>query len=59
MGIYIRHRKSDAKVWVDADFSGKWFPGEDKDNPDMESSLSGFIVSYLACPVIWKPQLQI
>ena len=54
MGIYIRPRDRNAKVWVDADFSGNWFPEEAKDDSDTARSFSGFFVSYLGCPVMWK-----
>ena len=37
-GIYIRPRYSDVKLWVDADFSGNFFPEEDKDDSYTERS---------------------
>ena len=57
MFIYIGPCDSDVKVWEDADFSSNWFPEEYKDNSDMARYRSGFFVSSLGCPVIWKSQL--
>ena len=58
IGIYIYPRDSNFKVWVGSDFSGNWFPEEDKDDSDKARSQSGFVVTYLVCPVMWtlKPQ---
>ena len=58
MGIYIRPRDSNVKVWTDSDFSGNWFREELKDDSDMAHSCSGFVVSYFGCPVMWMSQLQ-
>jgi len=45
-------------VWADADFSGNWIPEEAKEEPDTARSRSGYIMSYLGCPILWKSQLQ-
>ena len=58
MGIYIRPCNINVKVLADSDFSGNWFPDEAKDDSDTARSRSGFLVSYVGCPLMWKLQLQ-
>ena len=58
MGIYIRPRDIYVNVWVDAGFSGNWFPEQPKDNSDTARYCSGFVVSYLGCPVMCKLQFH-
>jgi len=57
-GVYIRPTDDAFKVWADADFSGNWIPEEAEDESDTARSRSGYIMSYLGCPVLWKSQLQ-
>ena len=57
-GIYIRPTDDTFKVWADADFSGNWIPEEAEGEPDTARSRSGYIMSYLGCPILWKSQLQ-
>ena len=57
-GIYIRPKDDTFKVWADADFSGNWIPEEAEEDSDTARSRSGYIVSYLGCPILWKSQLQ-
>jgi len=57
-GIYIRPTDDTFKVWADVDFSGNWIPEEAKEEPDTARSRSGYIMSYLGCPILWKSQLQ-
>lgn len=57
-GIYIHPKDSSFKVWADADFSGNWMPDEGEWNPDTARSRTGFFISYLGCPIMWKSQLQ-
>ena len=58
MGIYIRPRDINVKVWADADFSNNWFSEEAKDDSDTAHYHLEFVVSYLRCPVVWKLKLQ-
>ena len=58
MVIYISPCENNINLWSDADFGGNWFPEEAKYDSDMARSRSGFVVSYLGCPVMWKSQLQ-
>jgi len=46
------------KVWADDNFSGNWIPEEAKKEPNTVRSRSGYIMSSLGCPILWKPQLQ-
>ena len=59
-GIYLRPTDDSFVVWADADFSGNWKPDDNEttNNADTARSRSGYIVSYLGCPVLWKSQLQ-
>ena len=59
-GIYLRPTDDSFVVWADADFSGNWKLDDDEttNNADTARSRSGYIVSYLGCPVLWKSQLQ-
>ena len=59
-GIYLRPTDDSFVVWADADFSGNWKQDDDEttNNADTARSRSGYIVSYLGCPVLWKSQLQ-
>ena len=54
MGICIHPSKSDMILWSYADFRINWFPEESKDDSDTARSCSGFVVSYLGCPVMRK-----
>lgn len=46
------------RVWADADFSGNWNQDEAMHNADTARSRSGFIITFLGCPILWKSQLQ-
>ena len=59
MIIYICPYDIDVKVLADADFGSNWFPEEAKDGSDMARSRSGFVVSYLGCPVMCRSKIQI
>ena len=54
MGICIQPSESDMILWSYADFRINWFPEESKDDSDTARSCSGFVVSYLGCPVMRK-----
>ena len=58
MGICIRPRDSDIKVWEDDCLSSNCFPEDAKDDSDTARSCSVFVVSCLSCTVMWKLQLQ-
>ena len=51
-GVCIRPTDDAFKVWADADFSRNLIPEEDEDKPDTARSRSGYIMSYLGCPVL-------
>ena len=55
---YILPSDSIFKVWDDVDFRGNWLPEEAKYDLYMSRSWSGYVVSCLGCPVIWKLQIQ-
>jgi hypothetical protein len=47
------------QVWADADFSGNWDdPDEAMTDSNTARSRSGFIITYMGCPLLWKSQLQ-
>ena len=58
MGIYLDFKDDYFQVWADADFSGNWSPEEATYDPDTARSRSGFIITYLGVPIMWKSQLQ-
>jgi histone deacetylase 1/2 len=59
-GIYLRPTDDSFTVWADADFSGNWKKDDDESVHDNSTarSRSGYIISYLGCPILWKSQLQ-
>ena len=57
-GIYMKPTSDEFEVWADADFSGNWLKEEAEFDSNTARSRSGFIVSYLGCPIMWKSQLQ-
>ena len=59
-GIYLKPNGDNFTVWADADYSGNWKKDDDEaiDNADTARSQSGYIISYLGCPVLSKSQLQ-
>jgi hypothetical protein len=46
------------RVWADADFSGNWISEESKEDSSTARSRTGYIVTFLGCPILWKSQLQ-
>jgi len=57
-GICIHPKNNTFRVWADADFSGNWNAETAMDHPDTARSRSGYIISYLGCPILWRSQLQ-
>ena len=58
-GIYLKVTDDSFKVWADADFSGNWsHTDETITQADTARSRSGYIITYLGCPIIWKSALQ-
>jgi hypothetical protein len=45
------------KVYVDANFSGDWDPG-DAMNADNVDSWTGYVIWYAGCPIYWQTKLQ-
>jgi hypothetical protein len=45
------------KVYVDANFTGGWDPG-DAMNADNVYSQTGYIIWYAGCPIYWQSKLQ-
>jgi hypothetical protein len=46
------------QVWADADFSGNWDKDDATTDPDTARSRSGYVITYLGAPIMWKSQLQ-
>ena len=57
-GIYLKVSDVSFEVWADADFSGNWRKEEALEDSDTARSRSGYIITYLGCPILWKSQLQ-
>ena len=57
-GIILRPKDTSFKVWADADFSGNWNAETAMEDSDTARSRSGFIITYLGVPILWKSQLQ-
>jgi hypothetical protein len=61
-GIYLRPTDDSFAVWADASFSANWKKDDDEttgsNDPSTARSRSGYIISYLGCPILWKSQLQ-
>jgi hypothetical protein len=45
------------KCWVDANYCGNWNPFASED-PSMAKSRSGYVITYLGCPLVWASRLQ-
>eukprot|EP00957_Ditylum_brightwellii_P108662 8288498-Ditylum_brightwellii.AAC.1 len=45
-------------VFVDADFSEKWFKKTTRNETNTSESKTGFIVTYTGCPIPCAPKLQ-
>jgi hypothetical protein len=46
------------EVFVDADFAGNWDKTGSTTDRDTARSRHGYIIRYMACPIVWKSQLQ-
>jgi hypothetical protein len=57
-GYIIRPQDESFIIWADADFSGNWHAETAMDDPDTARSRSGYIISYLGIPIVWKSLLQ-
>jgi Reverse transcriptase (RNA-dependent DNA polymerase) len=45
------------ECWVDADYCGNWNPLASED-PSTAKSRSGYVITYLGCPLVWASRLQ-
>jgi hypothetical protein len=45
------------ECYVDADYCGNWNP-MNTDDPNTAKSRSGYVITYLGCPLIWASRLQ-
>jgi hypothetical protein len=50
--------KASFVVWADSDFSGNWDPDHAMHDPMTMCSRSGFFITYMGAPLLWKSQLQ-
>ena len=57
-GIYLSLKDESFQVWADADFSGNWNPDEAEHDSDTARSRSGYLITYLGVPLLWKSSLQ-
>ena len=57
-GMYIKPNKSlTIDCYVDADFAGLW-KSEDDQDPLCVKSRSGFLITFMGCPLHWQSKLQ-
>ncbi len=54
---YKVDRSKGIEVYVDADFAGGW-SSADAENADNVLSLTGFVICYANCPLVWFSKLQ-
>ena len=45
------------ELYVDADFAGEWTRATSLD-PRASLSMTGFVLNYAGCPIVWKSTLQ-
>jgi hypothetical protein len=45
------------ECYVDADYCGNWDP-LNMDDPNTAKSQSGYVITYLGCPLVWASRLQ-
>ncbi len=57
-GIVLKLSDDSFEVWANADFSGNWLKEEAMDDSATARSRSGYYITYLGCPILWKSQLQ-
>ena len=57
-GITLNIKDEEFQVWADADFSGNWIKEEAEHDANTARSRSGYLITYLGCPIMWKSQLQ-
>jgi hypothetical protein len=58
MGFFLRPDVSKSfECWVDADYCGNWNPLVTED-PSTAKSRSGYVITYLGCPLVWASRLQ-
>jgi Reverse transcriptase (RNA-dependent DNA polymerase) len=57
-GVILRPDLSKSfECWVDADYCGNWNPLVTED-PSTAKSRSGYVITYLGCPLVWASRLQ-
>ena len=57
-GYFVKPTDDSFQVYADADFCGTWKQDEAEDDPDTVRSRTGFVITYLGCPILWKSTLQ-
>jgi Reverse transcriptase (RNA-dependent DNA polymerase) len=58
MGFFLRLDFTKSfECWVDADYYGNWNPLV-TDDPSTAKSRSGYVITYLGCPLVWASRLQ-
>jgi hypothetical protein len=57
-GLIFNPKDQSFDCHVDADFTGAWDKEEALEDPDTARSRSGFIISFVNCPIIWSSKLQ-
>ena len=46
------------EVFVDADFSGNWFPSTAEHDSSTAKSRTGYVIFFAGCPILWFSKLQ-
>jgi hypothetical protein len=57
-GLILNPREHSFDCWVNADFVGNWDRVNADVDPSTAKSRTGFIITYGACPIVWKSTLQ-
>ena len=55
--VFKPDKTSGIECWVDADLSGNWCK-EESENPASVLSLTGYVIMYGKCPLVWGSRLQ-
>jgi len=57
-GVVLRPDKTKSfECYVDADYCGNWNPLV-TDDPSTAKSRTGYVITYLGCPIVWASRLQ-
>jgi hypothetical protein len=57
-GIRFKPNRDTFDCYVDADFSGNWYPDDAAWDVDTARSRTGFVILYAGCPILWTSKLQ-